>query len=413
MQLEIKEVEFCKFSVHYEEGMEEVLKKTNEVSNRFKHLNVPGFRPGKAPLDAIQMHYRKQINDLIKQELAENAYYNVLFDKKFKPFGKPVFNSLNLEAFKFSCDFDILTKPDFELKEYKDIEVTKRSSPLSVDDFVQKMLEEIRYKHGDSEPFGDDDFVQMGDNLILNYQAKIDGELIKELSSEAELLTVGSTPLPGFDDNLLGMKASETRTFIVNAPPGIKKEFADKKIEFTVTFETASRTVPAALDDNLAKKLDFENFDALKKQAYVLASEKVKDLEDKQIADQVLKQLVENHDFKVPSWLVGGEARMIASNSGISDWNLLSESDIEMFTSVAERNVKLSLILEKIRENEPEAQLSDEEALNKIKSSFNENSDETKSFRQIINSGYAPFVISRIRDEHTINYVISKSKIVE
>lgn len=79
MQIDVTELEPCKLSIHYEAGAEEIFNKRGEVLQQFKKAPVPGYRPGKATIDAIKFHYRTQIEDSLKRALAEDAYHNTLF----------------------------------------------------------------------------------------------------------------------------------------------------------------------------------------------------------------------------------------------------------------------------------------------------------------------------------------------
>src|SRR5277367_2697207 len=102
MQIEINEIEACKLSVHYEANALEIMDKRAEVQTAFKKAPVPGFRPGKASMDAIKLHYRQQIEESLKRALAEDAFHNTLFEKKLRPHGAPKFNSLLLDGGKFT-----------------------------------------------------------------------------------------------------------------------------------------------------------------------------------------------------------------------------------------------------------------------------------------------------------------------
>ena len=118
MEIEIKEVEPCKLSIHYVAGAEEILNKRGVVIESFKKAPVPGFRPGKATVEAIRMHYKDQIEESLKRALMEDAYHNTLFEKKLRPHGAPRFNAALLADGKFTVDFELFIKPEFELAAY-------------------------------------------------------------------------------------------------------------------------------------------------------------------------------------------------------------------------------------------------------------------------------------------------------
>jgi len=121
MEIELKELEPCKLSVHVKANFLEISDKRVEVEGAFKKAPVPGFRPGKASADAIRIHYRQQIEDSLKRALAEDAYHNAIFEKKLRPHGAPKFNSFLLDGGSFTCEFELFTKPDFEISPYQNM----------------------------------------------------------------------------------------------------------------------------------------------------------------------------------------------------------------------------------------------------------------------------------------------------
>ena len=143
MQIQVTELEPCKLSVVYEADAEQILNKRGEIITSFKKAPVPGFRPGKASVDAIKRHYNTQIEESLKRALAEDAYHNTLFEKKIKPHGAPKFNSALLADGKFTCEFEVLTKPAFELASFKGMDIPKPAQRSSAVEISEKMLNEI------------------------------------------------------------------------------------------------------------------------------------------------------------------------------------------------------------------------------------------------------------------------------
>src|ERR1700722_7473023 len=252
MQIEIKEIEPCKLSIHYVAGPEEILNKRGTVIEAFKKAPVPGFRPGKATVDAIRMHYKDQIDESLKRALAEDAYHNTLFEKKLRPHGAPRFNSALLADGKFTCDFELFIKPEFELAPYKDLEIPKQAEPHTGDEVAELMLQDLRVRFGDVSPYGENDFVQAGDNIIIDYEGFLDGQKVDAISTTGDMLTVGKSALPDFDNNLLGMTVGETREFDIVVPPNGLPSMAGKLVHLKATLSMGSKTAPCPLDDTLA-----------------------------------------------------------------------------------------------------------------------------------------------------------------
>ncbi|HWZ22686.1 MAG TPA: trigger factor, partial [Cytophagaceae bacterium] len=253
--IEVSEIEYCKLNIHYEADAAQIDSKKNEVITHFKRAPVPGFRQGRATVDAIKIHYKNQIKESLKRALAEEAYHNTLFEKNIKPFGQPNFTSIFFVGNKFSCDFSLNKKPDFEIAEYKNIELPKQEVGYTILELAEKLLENVRKQCGITVPFVENDFVQMGDSVVINYDC-FDGETkVESVCAVGDLLTVGASKLPGFDENLLGMKLNETRTFYIKAPEGGLPSLEGKEIKFVITIVNGSKNTPMPLGDELAKKI--------------------------------------------------------------------------------------------------------------------------------------------------------------
>lgn len=425
MNIVINEIEYCKILVQCETDSDVIAVKKAEIIRKFKGQKVPGFRPNHATPEAIRQHFKKEINDALKQELADDAVHNVVFEKNIKPFGRPIFNYANLEESylvsangesalpKFKCEFSLHVQPEFELKVYKEFEIPKAAGTGSVEEFTQRILQELRSKNGSTVPYGQDDFVQMGDTIILDYKTTLEGQPVESLSDSGQILNVGRINIPGFSESLLGMKPDETREFDLNMPETYKPEFAGKTLHFDVKVTMGSKVEPAPLNDELAKKIGLDNFDILMTNVRQAASARVIELETLHNMDQISRRLVDNHDFKVPGWISTGEAQINANNAG-QKWEEIADSEKEKHIEMAEKSIKLSLILQKVRDNEPDAQLSDEEVFDLARKNISKYSqDPEKVLAEIYKNGHLPLLFNRIKDEYTLDFIQKTSKIIE
>ena len=415
MEIEVKETEPCKLSIHYVADAEDILNKRARVIEEFKKAPVPGFRAGKASVDAIRMHYRDQIEESLKRALVEDAYHNTLFEKKLKPHGAPRVNNAMMVDGKFICEFDLFVKPNFELAPFRGLNIPKPHDLQNADFIAEAMLQEIRVRYGDVSPYSDTDFVQMGDNIILDYEGSLDGKKIEGLSATGEMLTVGKSNLPAFDNNLLGMKMGETREFDMFVPEGGLPSLAGKRVQLKVTVNMGSKTIPCALDDELAQKIGKKDFVELREFIHGMAAARVTQNYQMLMSEAVAHHLVANNTVDVPPWLALSEAQYLVHQAKL-DWNVLTDEDKEKYIAIGNQNVKLALILDRIRESEIEAQLTDQEVFEIVK----QNLAKTKSqsnlddvIKEMNRTGYLQILFSRIRDEHTLDYVVKLANIIE
>jgi trigger factor len=389
--------------------------KRAEVQNQFKKAPVPGFRPGKPiPMDAIKMHYRQQIEESLKRALAEDAFHNTLFEKKLRPHGAPKFNSLLLDGGKFTCEFEMYTKPEFELTPFQNMEVVKPHNTPKVDEVAEQMMQELRVRLGDAAPYSDTDVVQNGDNIIIDYEGSIDGVKVDNLSASGEMVTIGSNQIPDFDPNLLGMLSGEAREFDIHVPEGSLPSIAGKTVHFKVILITGAKNTPCPLNDELATKMGKKDFVELREQVQLAATARVAGAVKMAIQDAVAKRLVADNTINVPNWMSLSEARYLAHQSQL-DWTTIADADKEKFMEMATKNVKLSLILDAIREKEVDSQLSDQEVFEIIKKNLAQTKIQ-KSLDEVIQemnrTGYLQILFSRIRDEHTMDFIVKSVKII-
>ncbi len=132
------------------------------------------------------------------------------------------------------------------------------------------------------------------------------------------------------------------------------------------------------------------------------------------INEAIANKLVDDNKIEIPNWMKLSEAQYLAYNSKL-DWQKMPDQDKEEYLNIAARNVTLSLVLDKIRDDEPDAQLTDDEIFNIIKQNIPQNAD--KSLDQIVkemnSSGYMQILFARIKDENTLDFVAKNAKFVE
>ena len=418
MNIILTETEYCKLQIQYEAAPEEIAAKKDDVVATFKDRSIPGFRKGKkgkVPLDAIKMHFRKQIDEQLTQQLAQKAVEDTVFEKKIKLFGYPMFSKVELKDNNFVCEFSINKQPDFELGTYKEFEIPKPPTALTSEELSNQMLQELREKNGGSIPYTENDIVQGKDTVIVDYSCFTVPENVPvpKLTAIGEIVAIDKINVPGFSENLLGMKVGDEREFVLNVPESFGDEFGGTQLKFNVNLTMGSKINPAPLNDELATKMNLKTIDELIGMAKSTADIRIKELENIQINDQISNRLLENHNFIVPEWIALSEAQMSASTSKI-DWNGLSDDEKKIAIEGARKSVKLSLILGRVRDEEPESQLSEEEVFNIAKENISKYSpDPQKVFEELYANGHLQILFSRIRDVKTLEFLQTTCKIVE
>jgi trigger factor len=411
MQISANESSYCKFDFECVLDDEQIQSKSLDVLLRYKDAKVPGFREGKASLDHIKATFRKQIDKELAEELSKEAVQLAIAEKNIKIFGAPAYKLIDLKTNEFKCNFTLYSLPTFELGTYKGFSIPKPAQQITVDEFSQKMLQELRIKNGNHIPYGEDDFIQFNDNIIVNMKA-FDGETpVEKFTLNATMLNVGTINIPEFSENIIGMKVSDKREFDATFPENYPN-FGNKTLKFEVELLMGAKTEPAALDDELAKKLGLNTFEELSTNVMSMATTRIKEFEKTQIFEQISKRLVQEHNFVVPEWIAEPEAQMAARSAGMEYAKMPEQEKLNMLKR-AEESVKLSLILNEIRTQEPDAQCTDEEAFSIIKSNISQFSqDPEKSLQDIINNGHLQMLFARVRDEMVLEFIEKQSELV-
>ena len=415
MEITVKELEPCKLEIFYSADADKILLKESEVLDVFKNAPVSGYRKGKAPINVVKLKYKNQIHESVKRALIEEAYSDSVFEKNLNVLGQPEIREASLFNNIFTCTFGVLVRPEFDLKSLEYTIVTPHYS-TSAEDVAAKKLEELRRSYGDAKQFSDDDVVSIGDNVVISYTATAEGQDVELLRADGDLLTVGASSVQEFDDNLVGMKLNETKTFSLKLGAETIPQLANKVIIFNLTLVSASKITPCALDDSLAIKLGKKDFNELCLLVNASANATVQ-MEQKQLLiDALTRELIKDYSFEVPDWMAIPDAKAEATRIGI-DYDTTSEDTRLALLSKAKNIVKVSLILDKIRTEEPESQLSEKEIYESVKNVLMNHSQVSEDnineeMKKLLSTGEFRMIAARLLDEHTLDFLLKKVKYI-
>lgn len=413
MSLQIKEEEYCKLNVHYVAEESKVQEKRNEIIGKIlkEKPHVRGFRPGKAPVSAIKLQYKSVIEKNLKEMLVSEAYDDIVFETKIKPIGYPQVNSSELHNNEFWCSLTILKKPEFELKQYKGFEIPKPHQEQTPDAIIESQLQKLRERFSDFEPYLDGDRVQEKDKVTMDVQLEVDS-VIQPESQEGILYQVGQNSFPGLDENLIGMQAGEVKEFTVVLPETAPEHLRNKEAKFTVRVHMGMKVTPCPLDDSLAEKCGLKTYDELRNAVVGEVNRQLTSQERDKIVQQLASRLIEQHEFDVPEWLAKMEAQNIVKQMG-SELERLTKEAQDNVLEQARKNVKFSLILDSIKEVEPELEFSDAEMIEILKNQLSGNGNADKMIADALKTGSLFGTIAALKTNLVIDWLVKNSKIVE
>lgn len=228
-----------------------------------KNVKVDGFRPGKAPAELAKKHVdmMKMFDEAINS-LLPDIYRDIINEEKLEPFAQPKVDVTSLSDTSLTVTFVITTAPEVKLGQYKDLKIGKKEAKVTAKD-VDAAIDELRNQNGSLVL--KEDAAALGDTVILDFVGTIDGVAFDGGSSENYSLELGSgTFIPGFEDQLVGVKAGESKDVKVTFPKAYQAELAGKDAVFACTVhEVKTKKVPE-LDDEFVKDLGLEGISTVK-----------------------------------------------------------------------------------------------------------------------------------------------------
>ncbi|MEK6704257.1 MAG: trigger factor [Bdellovibrionota bacterium] len=408
------------------------------VKNRFERgmvevqrtAKLKGFRPGYAPISLIRQYYGDDVRQRVYDNLINDSFNQAVHDNKVAAVGSPKIETsgANLQDvekdFTFVATVEVL--PEIEPKGYEGMSLARDVVEVSLKD-VDNFINSLRESHAELIPSSVDDLAKTGSFVDIAFSGKIvaeSGELRNmDGLGGSRVLEIGSKAfIEGFEENLIGMKAGEKRTFRLDFPKDYKNsEFAGKKAEFEVALNEIKTKKLPELDDEFAKQMSCENIQDLKSKVESrLAGERNADA-DRKLRSELVQKLIEKNSFDVPVALVESEMRSLAENlagelkqKGI-DERTISEflkKDIDSLRKRAENQVRATLILNAIanKENVEVTPANYEEEVGKLAASMNIEVQKLTEF-YAKNSDRKDDFVFRVRQDRTVRLLLDKAKI--
>ena len=365
-----------------------------------KYFKVPGFRNGKVPRNVVEKVYGEGVlYEAVIEDNVDDEYRKAVEDNKLEVVSKPELDVKQIGKGKdLIYTVTLFVKPEATVKKYKGLEVKKIDSKVSKKE-VDAAIESDRQKNARVVSVDDRD-LQKDDISTIDFEGFVDGVAFEGGKAENFELTIGSGQfIPGFEDQLIGMKIGEEREINVTFPKEYHAEnLAGKPAMFKVKLISIKSKILPELDDEFAKDVsEFETLADYRKDV----EKKVKKQKEESAKNQkeiaVIDKLVENTEVVIPESMIDDEvesmSNQFASNLAYQGLDLktycmyMNTTEEEFKKNLrpeAEKNVKLKLALdaiEKLEEIKVEAKEIDEkiDELKKQYGSENTNDDLNKN----------------------------------
>jgi trigger factor len=327
-----------------------------------KTLRVPGFRPGKVPPSIIKQRYGGAISSEILQESVDAATRQVLTDRGLRAALQPKVDLVGGETavqggdLEFKVEVELM--PEVPMPDFGAIELTRLKAEPSPET-IDKALAEIAKRQRTLEDVTEDRPAEKGEVLTVDFVGKTDGTAFPGgTATDMDVEVAGTGFIPGFTEQLEGLKPGEARTIEVTFPAEYgAKELAGKAATFDVMAKKLKRPVVPAIDEDLAKKLGFDGLEEVRQTISQQVQREYDQLSRLRIKRQLLDALAEKSAFLVPEGMVEAEFGQIWQRiEADRQAGRLDEDDKDKdeatlkaeYRAIAERRVRLGLLLAEI-----------------------------------------------------------------
>ncbi len=325
--------------------------------------NLKGFRPGKVPVPHLKRVYGKSAMAEVVQKAIDQHTRQVPVERNLKPAYQPEVKLPEDEAevsaimegksdLSFSLAFEVI--PTFEMQDHSGLELTRHTVAVT-DEHIDETLKRLTAQAKTFEPKADGALGEKGDRLTIDFVGKINGAVFEGGTANDVPLELGAGQfIPGFEDQLMGAKAGE-RTVKVTFPENYGvKHLAGKAAEFAVKVTKVEAPRETAIDDEFAKKMGFEDLAKLKDMIRSRAGDEFGQMTAMKLKRDVLDALDKLYSFDLPEKLVETEfnniwnaltAEMKRANKSFADEKTTEEDARKEYRAIAERRVRLGLVL--------------------------------------------------------------------
>ena len=402
----------------FDSGMKKVYGKTA------KYFNIPGFRKGKAPMALVERTYGSEIfyEDTFNEIVPE------IFDKEIKENNLEIVSKPEIDIVQMGKGKELIftaivqTKPEVKLGKYKGIELEKNEHKIMAED-VNKELARMAEKNARLVTI-ENKAVANKDIVTIDFEGFVDGVAFEGGKAENHELEIGSkTFIPGFEEQIIGMRIDQERDINVKFPDEyFSKDLAGKDAVFKVKLHGIKRKELPKIDDEFAK--DVSEFDTLKELKASVKERLVKESAEKakyELEDNAVKAVCDATDIEIPSGMIDTEidnmlkdieTRLSYQGLNMKQYlQMIGKTEEDMrkeYEEQAKTSVKSRLVLEAIVEAE-KLEASEEEISEKVKEmaeNYGKKAEELMDNEHLIN-----YIKDNMKAEKAIKFIVDNAKV--
>jgi trigger factor len=336
---------------------------TSRLSEIGRTVRLPGFRPGKVPMTVLKKRYGSAVMGEVLERAVNDTSGEALREQNLRPALQPKVEITNFNEgtdLEFKLAVEVL--PEIQPMDFSELKL-ERLKPEVPEGEVQEALERVAKQQRKSEAV--ERAAETGDVVVIDFKGSADGKEFPGGSAEGYSLELGTGSfIPGFEDQVVGAKAGDTRTVSVTFPADYgAADLAGKPASFEVKVKEVRALKPQPIDDSLAEAVGMEKLDELRQSLSEQIERNYEDLARQRLKRTLLDRLAERHEFAVPQGMVDIEFTAIWRQYEQERARQKSAGDIEPeeapdeeklkveYREIAERRVRLGLLLAEVGRN--------------------------------------------------------------
>lgn len=411
-------LEFTVEAAKFDEAIQKVYVKSA------KYFNIPGFRKGKAPLAIVEKHYGKEIF----YEDAFNEIVPEIYEKELKENNIEAVSRPDIEVTQIGKGQDLIftavvqTKPEVTVGKYKGIALKKIEYTVS-DENIDHEIEHMRERNARIITV-EDRAVKDKDIVTIDFEGSVDGVPFEGGKAEGHELTIGSkTFIPGFEDQIIGMKKEEEKDITVTFPKDyFSKDLAGKEAVFKVKLHEIKEKELPTVDDEFAKDVsEFDTLEELKKSIREKLEEENTRRAKYETEEAAIKAVCDATEIDIPSGMIESEIDNMVKEveSRLSYQGLKLEQYLQMLNKTeadfrkeyeeqAKENVKSRLVLEAVAKD-AKIEVAEDEIASKIKEMAETYGRKEEDLK--LNETLKRYLEQSMKEEKAIQFIIDNAKI--
>jgi len=331
----------------------------NRIEEIRRTVKMRGFRPGKVPASLVRKQYEKAILGEVLEETVNTTSQQALADQGVRPASQPKIEIENFaEGEGLSYKMAVEALPDIEPADLSNLKLTRYHAEVT-DEAVEDALRKLAEQQRRFEPVEEPRPAREGDSVVIDFVGRVDGEPFEGGSAEGYNVEIGANRfVPGLEEQLIGLSPGEKKTIQITFPEDFPREdLAGKPAEFDVDVKELREPQAVEVDEELAKSFGLDSLEALRAAMRERIDREYAQASRFKLKRQLLDTLSETHHFEVPPGMVDQEFETIwrqleedmkARDSSFEDEGQSEEALREEYRRIAERRVRLGLLLSEI-----------------------------------------------------------------